>query len=219
MCDIEDENLRPEEKNPEWLLSKGDTFWRQENYQAAINAYTHGIRLGGKSPLPQLLSRRADCHLQLRNLHKALEDSSRALELLTPPVPQNAADRKWALTRRGAAFQGLQCYVEALVEFEAAFQIDRADEEVEKKIGELRKIIQGNEEETRRKERRDAARGDAEGGTSNHVVANKTSATISTGDDEDDDDEEDKTVTHMNVDEFHEKQRERKNNLVIEDHK
>ena len=44
-------------------------------------------------------------------------------------------------------------------------------------------------------------------------------------DDDDDDDEEeeedndDKAVTHMNVDEFHEKQRERINNLVIEDHK
>ena len=104
MCDIEDENLRPEEKNPEWLLSKGDTFLRQENFQAAVNAYSHGIRLGGKNPLPNLFNNRAACHLRLRNLHKALEDASRALDLLTPPVPQNAADRKLALTRRGAAY-------------------------------------------------------------------------------------------------------------------
>ena len=165
MCDVEDENLRPEEKNPEWLLSKGDTFFRQENFQAAINAYAHGIRLGGPRPLPSLFSNRAACHLRLRNLHKALEDASRALELLTPPVPQNAADRKRALVYRGTAFEGLECFVEALVEFEAAFKIDGgSDETTKRKIVELRKIIQGNEEETKRKDRRDKMRREEEKG-------------------------------------------------------
>ena len=223
MCDIEDENLRPEEKNPEWLLSKGDTFLRQENFQAAVNAYTHGIRLGGTTPLPNLFSNRAACHLRLRNLHKALEDASRALELLTPPVPQNADDRKLALIRRGTAFEGLECFVEALVEFEAAFKIDKKDEEIKKKIDELRNIIQGNDEETKRKLRRDALREKGDGGaeaegSTEGFKKHSVNVNRETGD-EDDDADETVDKPHMDVADFHEKQRERRNNLVIEEHK
>jgi len=154
-CEIEDSNLRPEEKNPEWMLDKGRTFMRQDNWQAAVNAFTHGIRLGGRTPLAGLFVNRAQCHLNLRNLHKALEDSTRALELLTPPVPANASDRAAAFHTRGSAFYGLECYVEALVEFEATLKlsVDNAkDEETKATIRDLRKIIQGNEEEARRME-------------------------------------------------------------------
>jgi len=224
MCDVEDENLRPEEKNPEWLLSKGDTFLRQENFQAAVNAYTHGIRLGGKTPLPNLFSNRAACHLRLRNLHKALEDSSRALELFTPPVPQNAADRKLALSRRGTAFEGLECFVEALVEFEGAFKLDRHDKEIENKIEELRKIIQGNGEETKRQERRDLMRGEGDRekcGAVDENAPSKRSVKVNSeaGDEDDDDDEKEKDLPHFDVDDFQEKQRERRNDLILNDHK
>jgi len=223
MCDIEDENLRPEEKNPEWLLSKGDTFLRQENFQAAVNAYSHGIRLGGKNPLPNLFNNRAACHLRLRNLHKALEDASRALELLTPPVPQNAADRKLALIRRASAFEGLECFVEALVEFEGAFKIDKKDSEIEKKIEELRKIIQGNDEETKRKLRRDDMRGggDGDGGSTKDLKKPSVNVSCEDGDEDDDDvaDASEDKQAHMDVADFNEKQRERRNNLVLEDHK
>lgn len=44
------------------------------NYQAAVNAYNLAIKLNRK--IPALFSNRAACHLKLRNLHKAIEDSS-----------------------------------------------------------------------------------------------------------------------------------------------
>jgi hypothetical protein len=46
-----------------------------ENYLAAINAYNLAIRLNSKIPL--LYLNRAACHLKVRNLHKAIEDSSK----------------------------------------------------------------------------------------------------------------------------------------------
>ena len=46
-----------------------------ENYLAAINAYNLAIRLNNNIPL--LYLNRAACHLKLKNLHKAIEDSSK----------------------------------------------------------------------------------------------------------------------------------------------
>lgn len=45
------------------------------NYLAAVNAYNLAVRLNNKRPL--LYLNRAACHLKLRNLHKAIEDSSK----------------------------------------------------------------------------------------------------------------------------------------------
>lgn len=49
-------------------------FFVAGNYQAAINAYSLALKLNRK--LPSLYSNRAACHLKLRNLHKAVEDTS-----------------------------------------------------------------------------------------------------------------------------------------------
>lgn len=84
-------DLKEEEKNPEWLKDKGNNLSATENYLAAINAYNLAIRLNNKMPL--LYLNWAACHLKLKNLHKAIEDSSKALELLTPPVAENAIAR------------------------------------------------------------------------------------------------------------------------------
>lgn len=44
------------------------------DYLGAVNAYSLAVRLNRK--IPALYSNRAACHLKLRNLHKAIEDSS-----------------------------------------------------------------------------------------------------------------------------------------------
>ncbi|XP_053745022.1 dynein axonemal assembly factor 4 isoform X1 [Panthera pardus] len=136
-------DLKEEEKNPEWLKDKGNKLFATENYLAAINAYNLAIRLNNKIPL--LYLNRAACHLKLKNLHKAIEDSSKALELLTPPVADNANGRMKAHIRRGTAFCQLELYVEGLQDYEAALKIDPSNEIVQNDAEKIRNIIQGTE--------------------------------------------------------------------------
>uniref|UniRef100_H0VXH9 Dynein axonemal assembly factor 4 n=1 Tax=Cavia porcellus TaxID=10141 RepID=H0VXH9_CAVPO len=136
-------DLKEEEKNPEWLKEKGNKLFATENYLAAINAYNLAIRLNSKMPV--LYLNRAACHLKLKNLHKAIEDSSTALELLTPPVADNADARMKAHVRRGAAFCQLELYVEGLQDYEAALRIDPANTTVQNDAEKIRNVIQGTE--------------------------------------------------------------------------
>ncbi|XP_008062716.1 dyslexia susceptibility 1 candidate gene 1 protein isoform X2 [Carlito syrichta] len=73
-------DLKEEEKNPEWLKDKGNKLFATENYLAAINAFNLAIKLNNKIPL--LYLNRAACHLKLKNLHKAIEDSSKAYRIM-----------------------------------------------------------------------------------------------------------------------------------------
>ncbi|XP_061677649.1 dynein assembly factor 4, axonemal isoform X2 [Syngnathoides biaculeatus] len=111
-ADIEElKDLTEEERNPDWLKEKGNNFFAAGDYLSALNAYNLAIRLNRK--ISALFSNRAACHLKLRNFHKAIEDSSQALELLTPAVSTNSAARARAHVRRGTAFCQLQLYAEA----------------------------------------------------------------------------------------------------------
>uniref|UniRef100_A0A8C2N573 Dynein axonemal assembly factor 4 n=1 Tax=Cricetulus griseus TaxID=10029 RepID=A0A8C2N573_CRIGR len=134
-------DLKEEEKNPDWLKEKGNKLFATENYLAAVDAYNLAIRLNSKIPL--LYLNRAACHLKLKNLHKAIEDSSKALELLTPPVSGNANARMKAHVRRGTAFCQLELYVEGLQDYEAALKIDPANTVVQNDAEKIRNIIQG----------------------------------------------------------------------------
>ncbi|OXB62257.1 hypothetical protein ASZ78_012064 [Callipepla squamata] len=135
------EDLKEEEKNPDWLKDKGNKMFATGNYLAAVNAYNLAIRLNNKLPL--LYLNRAACHLKLRNLHKAIEDSSKALELLTPPVPGNETARVKAYVRRGTAFCQLELYTEGLQDYEAALKIDPKNKAIEKDAEKIRHTIQG----------------------------------------------------------------------------
>ena len=99
-------DLSDEERNPDWLKETGDKRFATGSYQGAVNAYNLAIRLN--SMIPAFYSNRATCHFKLRNLHKALEDTSKALDLLTPPVADNAWARARAHVRRGTAFCELE---------------------------------------------------------------------------------------------------------------
>ncbi|XP_004835409.1 dyslexia susceptibility 1 candidate gene 1 protein isoform X2 [Heterocephalus glaber] len=134
-------DLKEEEKSPEWLKEKGNKLFATENYLAAVNAYSLAIRLNNKLPL--LYLNRAACHLKLRNLHKAIEDSSKALALLTPPVADNAHARMKGHVRRGAAFCQLELFAEGLQDYEAALRIDPANTTVQSDAEKIRNVIQG----------------------------------------------------------------------------
>ncbi|NXI95558.1 DAAF4 factor, partial [Psophia crepitans] len=140
------EDLKEEERNPDWLKDKGNKMFATGNYLAAVNAYNLAVRLNNKLPL--LYLNRAACHLKLRNLHKAIEDSSKALELLTPPVPDNENARVKAHVRRGTAFCQLELYTEGLQDYEAALKIDPKNETIEKDAEKIRHLIQGTTQDS-----------------------------------------------------------------------
>uniref|UniRef100_A0ABM5EY15 Dynein axonemal assembly factor 4 n=1 Tax=Pogona vitticeps TaxID=103695 RepID=A0ABM5EY15_9SAUR len=137
------EDLKEEEKNPDWLKDKGNKLFEMGNYLAALHAYNLAIRISNQ--IPTLYLNRAACHLRLRNLHKAIEDSSKALDLLTPPVLDNAKARVKAHLRRGAAFCELELYAEGLQDYIAALKIDPTDKKIEEDAEKIRRIIQGND--------------------------------------------------------------------------
>ncbi|XP_042352070.1 dynein assembly factor 4, axonemal [Plectropomus leopardus] len=142
-ADIEElKDLKEEERNPDWLKDKGDKCFATGDFLGAVNAYSLAIRLNRK--IPALYSNRAACHLKLKNLHKAVEDSSQALDLLTPPVAANAAARARAHVRRGSALCQLQLYAEGLQDFQAALKIDPHNEALQADTQSIRDIIQGS---------------------------------------------------------------------------
>ncbi|XP_056454547.1 dynein assembly factor 4, axonemal [Gadus chalcogrammus] len=134
-------DLSDEERNPDWLKDKGDKYFATGNYQGAVNAYNLAIRLNSK--IPAFYSNRAACHLKLRNLHKALDDTSKALDLLTPPVADNASARARAHVRRGTAFCELELYTEGLQDYSAAIKIDPQNKVLQADAHRIRQIIQG----------------------------------------------------------------------------
>ncbi|XP_071403130.1 dynein axonemal assembly factor 4 [Centroberyx affinis] len=142
-ADLEElKDLKEEERNPDWLKEKGDKCFATGNYLGAVNAYSLAIKLNRK--IPALYSNRAACHLKLRNLHKAIEDSSQALDLLTPPVAANASARARAHVRRGSALCELQLYTEGLQDYQAALMIDPQNEGLQADAHRIRQIIQGS---------------------------------------------------------------------------
>ncbi|KAK5868075.1 hypothetical protein PBY51_012520 [Eleginops maclovinus] len=146
-ADVEElKDLREEERNPEWLKDRGDKRFASGDYLGAVNAYSLAIRLNRK--IPALHSNRAACHLKLNNLHKAIEDASQALDLLTPAVVANAAARARASARRGAAFCQLQLYAEGLQDYQAALKIDPHNAALQADTQRIRDILQGSAAET-----------------------------------------------------------------------
>nr|KAG5696328.1 hypothetical protein BaRGS_027938 [Batillaria attramentaria] len=139
IAEIEDSDLTEEERNPQFLRDKGNSFFAAGNFQAAVNVYTHALRLNPK--MPSLYSNRAACHLKLRNLFKCIEDCSKAMDLLTPAVPQNAASRLKALVRRGTAFCELEMYIEGLQDYEAALKIDPNNEQLKADAEKMRQVL------------------------------------------------------------------------------
>lgn len=58
-------------------MSTSNCF-RRGDFLGAVSAYSLAIRLNPRAPA--LYSNRAACHLKLKNLHKAVEDSSQVWE-------------------------------------------------------------------------------------------------------------------------------------------
>ncbi|XP_049958062.1 dynein axonemal assembly factor 4-like [Schistocerca serialis cubense] len=141
-----EEDLLPEEKDPDWLKQKGDSFFQMGNYLGAISAYSHAINLGFK--MAALYSNRAAAHLAVGNVHKAIEDCSEALELLTPHVSMNAEARACCHARRAAALCRLGLLPQGLADLEAALQLQPENEKLWNDMKLVKKAIESQTQET-----------------------------------------------------------------------
>jgi dyslexia susceptibility 1 candidate gene 1 protein len=121
-----EEDLSPEERNPQWLKEKGDDFFKKKNYLAAISAYTTGIRLADR--YHELYMNRSAAQMAMKNYQRCAEDCSKALELLTPPVEANRKARVQCLARRGAALCQLGFLKQGYDELVAAVKLDPEDQ-------------------------------------------------------------------------------------------
>lgn len=122
-----EEDLRPEEHDPEWCLQKGNTFMTELNYIGAVSAYSHGIKLSPKMAI--LYLNRSKAQVQMKNYHKAVEDATTALELLVPAVEGNVVWRAEAYYNRGKALVELNTAHLAIDELRLALTLapDRAN--------------------------------------------------------------------------------------------
>lgn len=154
--ELQNKDLKEEERNPVWLRDKGNSYIKSGDYKSAINAFTHAIQLDCR--MASLYSNRAVCYLaqlneqaselndstRLEYCTRCIDDCSKALELLTPPVAQNLDSRLKAHVRRGTAYCHLELFVEALQDYEAALKLNPNEKTLEDDAEKIRKIIQGS---------------------------------------------------------------------------
>lgn len=129
-----EEDLGESERNPVWLLAKGNHFYGHGNYLGAISAYSAGIKLNANSV--ELHLNRAGAQFCAKNYMRCAEDCSRALELIemgegsTVTTTEEVKHKKWkiqSLARRGAALCQLGLLAEGYGEMEAAWLLDNTN--------------------------------------------------------------------------------------------
>ncbi|CAL7943177.1 unnamed protein product [Xylocopa violacea] len=125
-------DLRPEERDPQWLKDKGDDFYKVGNYLAAISAYTYGIKISDK--MASLYVNRSAAHYALGNYCRCIDDCSTALELMEPKCEGNRESRAKCHARRGAALCKLSSPQHGIPELEAALELTPDNESIKRDI-------------------------------------------------------------------------------------
>mmetsp|Transcript_21859 Transcript_21859/g.47574 ORF Transcript_21859/g.47574 Transcript_21859/m.47574 type:complete len:435 (+) Transcript_21859:114-1418(+) len=98
---------------PETFLSLGDSHHVDEDYEAAVAAYTEALPLVPESAADlkiRTLSHRSSAFFKLTRYEDALEDAQQALELLSTNKSLNKEDREICHLRAGRAALELQQY-------------------------------------------------------------------------------------------------------------
>ncbi|XP_078038764.1 dynein axonemal assembly factor 4 [Augochlora pura] len=125
-------DLRPEERDPQWLKDKGDEFFKVGNYMAAISAYSYGIKISDK--LASLFVNRSAAQYALGNYCRCIEDCSKALELMEPKCENNRESRARCHARRGAALCKLSSPQHGIPELEAALKLAPDNESIKRDV-------------------------------------------------------------------------------------
>ena len=135
--------------DPQELLDKAKKFFDCEDYASALEVYNFCIDKICPD-YPPMWNNRAAVHLKLGNLHCAIEDSTKALELLQPAVDANAVMRAKALIRRASALAELKFYNKALSEFQAAAKILPENEGIQSNIKRMECLMMEDSSEDER---------------------------------------------------------------------
>ena len=128
------------------LIQKGERFFKAEDYQSALEVYTHAID-NVTDNYPSFYNNRGAVHLKIGHYQAAISDCSKALELLTPPCDGNALQRFKALLRRGMALVSLNLFEKGLGEYKAALAIFPDDDRVQQYVTEVEEKIKSNQKE------------------------------------------------------------------------
>lgn len=144
-----EDDLREEERNPEWLLAKGNEFYGHGNFLAAISAYSTGVKCSNKgNPLSvKLHLNRAGAHLGEKNYIRCVEDCSKVLQLLheldSPMGNENIKIQ--CLARRGAALCKMGLLKEGYGELKAAWEMDKANTSLQEDMVNVANQLEENE--------------------------------------------------------------------------
>ncbi|XP_017770310.1 PREDICTED: dyslexia susceptibility 1 candidate gene 1 protein homolog [Nicrophorus vespilloides] len=117
------EDLRDEEKNPDYLLAKGNEFLKNSNYLGAISAYSFGVEISPN--FIQFYIKRSEVHFIVKNYHRCIKDCSEALERLIPAVAANLKERAICIGRRGCALHKVGMKKQAIDELKASLKLER----------------------------------------------------------------------------------------------
>ncbi|XP_076685060.1 dynein axonemal assembly factor 4 [Andrena cerasifolii] len=126
------DDLRPEERDPQWLKDKGDEFYKVGNYLGAISAYSYGVKISDK--MASLYVNRSAAHYALGNYHKCMEDCSKALELMEPKCEGNRESRARCHARRGAALCKVSAPQHGIPELQAALELTPDNESIKRDL-------------------------------------------------------------------------------------
>ncbi|XP_066149155.1 dynein axonemal assembly factor 4-like [Euwallacea fornicatus] len=121
-----DKDLRPEEKNPQYLLAKAKEFKKHQNYLGAISALSFAIKLSPQ--FVDLYFERSEVHILVGNFSRAVDDCSKALSLYKPLCEVNLHERAVCIGRRGIALFKLGLLQQGISELQASIKLESNEE-------------------------------------------------------------------------------------------
>ncbi|CAG5119653.1 unnamed protein product, partial [Candidula unifasciata] len=121
------------------LKEKGNSLFRSGQYGEAIEQYSQAIEELEKDSdqhvnLSVLLSNRAVCHLKTGNLSQTVSDCTHSLQL----VPHGSK----TLLRRAAAYEGLEKYAEAYVDYKHVISLDSSADQAHQGAARCQSMLQ-----------------------------------------------------------------------------
>ncbi|KAK4325818.1 hypothetical protein Pmani_003598 [Petrolisthes manimaculis] len=146
----------------EHFKKKAVFLFKSGDYRGCVNACTEALALAPMSST--FFSNRSAANLALGNLHHAVNDCSKALELLMPSTPANLKSRLLSHVRRGTAFVRLGLVSEGLADYEAALALTPEDTSLQQDVARLKDLARGTDSE----DESDSGCGDIPGGPSSN---------------------------------------------------